>query len=89
MTRKTPYSLLKKVVRSFMYRGFVNGLTEKQYEALGEALEYIQGVEAEKDKSGIAKRLREYGHTIREIAEIMGYKHPGSISHLLDKKEKP
>lgn len=37
-----------------------------------------------KDKDFIAKNLRDNGFTIREIAKIMGYKHPGSISHLLN-----
>lgn len=39
-----------------------------------------------KDKHFIAKDLRNNGFTIREIAKIMNYKHPGSISHLLNKK---
>jgi hypothetical protein len=33
----------------------------------------------------IAKSLKTKGHTIREIAKFLGYKHPGSISHLLSK----
>jgi hypothetical protein len=36
--------------------------------------------------SKMAKRLRKEGKTIREIANILGYKHPGSISHLLAKQ---
>ncbi len=31
--------------------------------------------------------LRESGFTIREIANKLGYKHPGSISHLLDSEK--
>lgn len=30
-----------------------------------------------------AKKLRSQGKTIRQIAKELGYKHPGSISHLL------
>lgn len=37
------------------------------------------------DKHLLAKDLRDNDFTIREIAKIMGYKHPGSISHLLNK----
>lgn len=33
-----------------------------------------------------ALSLREQGYTIREIAKILGYKHPGSITHLLTSK---
>jgi len=35
------------------------------------------------DNKKAASRLREKGYTIREIAKALGYKHPGSISHLL------
>ncbi len=30
-----------------------------------------------------AKNLRKQGFTIRQIAAALGFKHPGSISHLL------
>jgi hypothetical protein len=33
----------------------------------------------------LAKSLKKEGRTIREIAALLGYKHPGSISHLLSK----
>lgn len=33
----------------------------------------------------IANDLRNEGYSIRKIAKIMGYKHPGSVSHLLKK----
>ena len=33
----------------------------------------------------LAAELRANGYSIREIAYILGYKHPGSISHLLKK----
>lgn len=33
----------------------------------------------------IARDLRDSGYSVRKIAKIMGYKHPGSISHLLSK----
>jgi hypothetical protein len=32
--------------------------------------------------------LSDYGYTLREIAEMLGYKHPQSIKNLLDKKLK-
>jgi AraC-like DNA-binding protein len=35
-----------------------------------------------------AQSLRKEGYTIREIAKVLGYKHPGSISHLLSKNHK-
>jgi len=31
----------------------------------------------------LAKKLRKKGYTIRQIAKMLGYKHPGSISNLL------
>jgi hypothetical protein len=31
----------------------------------------------------LAKALRSKGYTFREIAKMLGYKHPGSISNLL------
>lgn len=33
----------------------------------------------------MAAALREKGVTIRGIAKLMGYSHPGSVSHLLKK----
>lgn len=36
--------------------------------------------------SSIAKQLRKDGYSIRKIAEMMGFDHPGSISHLLKSK---
>lgn len=42
-----------------------------------------------KDEDGRNKAaahiLRDYGYTLREIAEILGYHHPQSIKNLLDK----
>lgn len=35
-----------------------------------------------------ATRMRKDGYTIREIAKVLGKKHPGSISHLLSKQVK-
>lgn len=35
-----------------------------------------------------ASALKEKGYTVREIAAILGYKNPGSISHLLGKSTK-
>ena len=37
-----------------------------------------------KERSNEAKSLREIGMTIRKIAKTMGYKNPGSITHLLN-----
>lgn len=39
-----------------------------------------------KQHPAIARSLRKKEHTIREIAQILGYKNPGSVSHLLSKK---
>lgn len=39
-----------------------------------------------KSLSKVAKKMRDMGFTIRQIASAMGYEHPGSISHLLNKK---
>lgn len=33
-----------------------------------------------------ATALRDYGYTLREIAEILGYNHPQSIQNLLNKQ---
>jgi hypothetical protein len=81
------YKSAKKVISAFSNVGFVNGLTDKQYEALNELLEFVQSVEKKKEppkvKRQIAKSLRKDGLTIREICAAMGYKHPGSVSHLL------
>lgn len=44
-----------------------------------------------KDEGGkfseAAKRLSDCGYTLREIAEILGYKHPQSIQSLLSKQK--
>lgn len=32
-----------------------------------------------------AKRMKKQNFTIREIAKALGFKHPGSVSHLLSK----
>lgn len=89
MDKGKSFSLLVKVTSSFKHCGWVNGLNENQYAALNEAQEYINRVldfrNRRKDHSSLAKKLRKRGHTIREIASILGYKHPGSVSYLLDK----
>jgi predicted transcriptional regulator len=36
----------------------------------------------------LAQKLRKEGASIREIAKILGYQHPGSVSHLLSKPKK-
>lgn len=36
------------------------------------------------DRKKIAKSMRKRGATIREIAKELGYKHPGSITYLLN-----
>jgi DNA-binding transcriptional MerR regulator len=38
------------------------------------------------ERQSTAKVLRDYGYTLREIAAILGYKHPQSIQSLLNKK---
>lgn len=40
---------------------------------------------SEVDLPSIAKALRKAGYSYRQTARIMGYKDPGSISHLLTK----
>jgi hypothetical protein len=35
------------------------------------------------DLKKAAKRLRGEGYTIRQIMVILGFKHPGSVSHIL------
>jgi hypothetical protein len=44
-------------------------------------------VKATKEKAEIAYNFIQSGLTVREVAAIMGYKHPGSISHLLSKQK--
>lgn len=39
------------------------------------------------NESAAAQELKAKGYTIRDIAKILGYKHPGSVSHLLNKKQ--
>lgn len=34
----------------------------------------------------LAHELKNKGYTIRDIAKFLGYKNPGSVSHLLSKK---
>lgn len=38
---------------------------------------------ADGDYKNAAKELRKRGFTIRQIAQKLGFKHPGSVSHLL------
>jgi hypothetical protein len=38
------------------------------------------------ENQATAQVLRDYGYTLREIASILGYKHPQSIQHLLNKQ---
>lgn len=38
---------------------------------------------AKNERVKIAKRLRKANLSIREIADVMGFKNPGSITHLL------
>jgi hypothetical protein len=37
-----------------------------------------------KERKAIATEMKEAGSTIREIATALGYKHPGSVTHLLN-----
>lgn len=78
---------LIKLTDSFRHCGWVNGLSNEQYGALAEADIFINSIGAvkrirEKNKKN-AKRLKLNGYSIREIAKIMGFKNPGSVSHLL------
>lgn len=81
------FDMLVLVVDTFRHVGWVNGLSLAQYDALNEADAYIKQINGAKDYKNkhiiIAKSLREQGYTIREIADKLGYKHPGSISNLL------
>lgn len=49
----------------------------------------VKTTKKDKDDSlpAAAMALREAGYTIREIATLLGFKHPGSISYLLDKEK--
>lgn len=78
---------LEAVLGSFKHVGWVKGLTEQQYSALNSAQEFLNEIKkpqiTTEGKKRMAKELRSEGHTIRQIAKFMGFKHPGSISHLL------
>ena len=86
MDRKS-FDMLIQVVDSFRHVGWVNGLRPDQYDILNEANEYIKQVQAaenlQSEQIKLAVSLREEGYTVREIAAVLGYKHPGSITHLL------
>jgi hypothetical protein len=89
---KSIVTILKELTASFEHVGWVNGLTRKQYNALNRAQKLLsqieeKGVSATETRT-IAKGLRARGYTIRQIAKIMGYDHPGSIHHLLTMKPK-
>jgi len=88
MDRKS-FDMLTLVVDAFRHVGWVNGLRPAQYDVLNEANEYIRQVQAaenlQSEQTKLAVSLREQGYTIREIAAVLGYKHPGSVSHLLNK----
>jgi hypothetical protein len=89
---KSIITVLKELTASFEHVGWVNGLTKKQYNALNRAHKFLAQIEGKStpmtETRSIAKGLRERGHTIRQIAKIMGYPHPGSIHHLLTTKAK-
>jgi len=78
---------VNNLLSAFKHCGWVNDLSEKQYDALNELQEaYDKLVEPKEYKNKQRKTaalLRKEGFTIREIAKVMGHKHPGSISHLL------
>ena len=80
---------VKALLKSFKHCGWVNGLSEKQYEALNDLQAVIDKFDAPEDyrleQRATAKLLRDEGLTIREIAKLLGYKNPGSITHLLSK----
>lgn len=54
----------------------------KQYDLI-RAWRFVEAKKIIANDKNLAKDLRAKGHTIREIATILGYKHPGSISFLL------
>ena len=78
---------VKNLLKAFKHCGWVNGLSEKQYDALNDLQDAIDKFNFPKDyrtnQKKTAKTLRKEGLTIREIAKVMGHKHPGSVSHLL------
>lgn len=41
-----------------------------------------------KERKAIAAEMKQDGATIREIATALGYKHPGSVTHLLKEETK-
>ena len=59
-------------------------LHEPYYTLLRELQRDIHLWETRKER---AAELKSKGKTIREIAKEMGYKHPGSISHLLSQSK--
>jgi uncharacterized protein YbaR (Trm112 family) len=40
-------------------------------------------IQVRNEHKRLAKELRNYGFRIREIASLLGYQHPGSITNLL------
>lgn len=55
-------------------------IKEPYYTMLRELQQDIYRLENKKET---ASNLRKRGKSIRQIAKEMGYKHPGSVSHLL------
>lgn len=53
---------------------------------LNEANDYVRKISQARSyrklQAEVAKKLRTEGYTIREIAATLGYRNPGSISHL-------
>lgn len=98
MTQPTLLSIIDET-ETFLKRLFARVALHSPYYEEARVLQdniarFKQGLEtparkAKLDKNGklaeAAKHFKEGGLTIREIAKIMGYKHPGSISHLLSK----
>lgn len=83
------FDVLCRLMDAFWDSGWVDGLTAEQYARLNEAKGYVEDVESS-DKCRdaqvkIAHQLRAEGYTIRQIAATLGYKHPGSITNLLNK----
>jgi len=89
---KSIVAVLKELTASFEHVGWVNGLTRKQYNALNRAHQFLTKIEGKSisaaETRSIANGLRKRGYTIRQIANIMGYAHPGSIHHLITTKAK-
>lgn len=83
------FDILERLLCSLWDSGWIDGLTHEQYAILNEAKGYVDMIVASNKSREIqvkiAHQLRSEGYTIRQIAAALGYKHPGSITNLLNK----